>query len=83
MTSPLPASTTPGSVSGVVHRGVGADLGWVQAYMHKAHADCHSHSNMIMMKRMFFFNSASFKFGAFFLFFSSVYLIILIIFHLK
>ena len=25
------------------HRGIGADLGWVQAYMHKAHADCHSH----------------------------------------
>ena len=26
------------------HRDTRADLGWVQAYMHRAHADFHSHS---------------------------------------
>ena len=27
------------------HRETEADLGWVQAYMHSAQADCHCHSN--------------------------------------
>ena len=34
----------------IPYRELGADLGWVQAYMHRAHADCHSHSHSLQNK---------------------------------